>query len=53
MPRRPRWGRFLSEISEWDQRFERGRAPWIELLAGLAALTVVVVSLLAAVDARH
>ena len=48
MPRRPRWARFLSEISEWDQRFERDRAPWIELAAGLAALTVVVVSLLAA-----
>jgi len=47
MPRRPRWARFLSEISEWDQRFERDRA-WIELAAGLAALTVVVVSLLAA-----
>jgi ABC transporter substrate binding protein len=38
MPRRPRWARFLSEISEWDQRFERDRAPWIELAAGLAAL---------------
>jgi hypothetical protein len=25
MPRRPRWERFLSEISEWDQRFERDR----------------------------
>ena len=48
MPRRPRWARFLSEISEWDQRFERDRAPWIELAAGLAAVTVVVVSLLAA-----
>ena len=48
MPRRPRWERFLSEISEWDQRFERDRAPWIELAAGLAELTVVVVSLLAA-----
>ena len=48
MPRRPRWARFLSEISDWDQRFERDRAPWIELAAGLAALTVVVVSLLAA-----
>ena len=53
MPRGPRWARFLSEISEWDQRFERGRAPWIELAAGLAALTIVVVSLLAAVDGRH
>ena len=50
MPRRPRWERFLSEISEWDQRFERDRAPWIELAAGLAALTIVVVSFLAAVD---
>ena len=30
------------------QRFERDRAPWIELAAGLAALIVVVVSLLAA-----
>jgi hypothetical protein len=47
MRRRPRWARFLSEISEWDQRFERDRAPWIELAAGLAALTVVVVSLAA------
>ena len=47
-PRRPRWERFLSEISEWDQRFKRDRAPWIELAAGLAALTVVAVSLLAA-----
>jgi hypothetical protein len=43
----------LSEISEWDHRFERDRAPWIEFAAGLAALTVVVVSLLAAVDGRH
>ena len=51
MPRRPRWERFLSKISEWDQRFEKDRATWIELAAGLAALTVVVVSLLAAVDA--
>ena len=50
MPRRPRWERFLSEVSEWDQRFERDRAPWIELAAGLAALTIVVVSFLAAVD---
>jgi hypothetical protein len=48
MTSRPGWERLLSEISEWDHRFERDRAPWIELAAGLAALTVVVVSLLAA-----
>ena len=53
MPRRPRWERFLSEISEWDQRFERDRAPWIELAAGLVALSVVVVSLLATVDEKN
>ena len=53
MPRRPRWERLLSEISEWDQRFERDRAPWIELAAGLAALTVLVVRLLATVDEKH
>jgi hypothetical protein len=47
-PPRPRWEHLLSEISKWDDRFERGRAPWIELAVGLAAMTVVVVSLLAA-----
>jgi len=46
MPLRPRWEHLLSEISEWDNRFERNRAPWIELAVGLAALTVVAVSLL-------
>jgi hypothetical protein len=48
MSSRSRWERLLSEIPEWDHRFERRQAPWIELAAGLAALTVVVVSLLAA-----
>jgi hypothetical protein len=42
----PRWERLLSEVSKWDDRFERQRAPWIELAAGLAALTILVASLL-------
>jgi hypothetical protein len=46
MPPRLRWEHLLSEISEWDHRFERDRAPWIELAVSLAALTVVAVSLL-------
>jgi len=37
----------LSEISKWDDRFERELAPWIELAIGLVALTVLVASLLA------
>jgi hypothetical protein len=40
----------LSEISRWDDRFESQLAPWIELSVGLAALTVLVASLLAASD---
>ena len=40
----------LSEISKWDDRFERELAPWIELAAGLVALTVLAASLLAALD---
>jgi hypothetical protein len=47
-PTRPRWERLLSEISKWDDRFERKRAPWIELAAGLAAMSVLTLSLLAA-----
>jgi hypothetical protein len=35
----PRWQRLLSELSKWDDRFDRQRAPWIELAAGLAAAT--------------
>jgi hypothetical protein len=40
----------LSEISKWDDRFERELVPWIELAAGLVALTVLAASLLAASD---
>jgi hypothetical protein len=40
----PRWQRLLSEISKWDDRFERQRAPWIELAAGLAAATILMAS---------
>jgi hypothetical protein len=50
MTLRPRWHRLLSEISKWDDRFERELAPWIELAVGLAALTALVASLLAASD---
>jgi len=50
MTLRPRWHRLLSEISKWDDRFERELAPWIELAVGLVALTVLVASLLAASD---
>jgi hypothetical protein len=50
MTPRPRWHRLLSEISKWDDRFERKLAPWIELAVGLAALTALVASLLAASD---
>jgi len=47
-PPRPRWEHLLSEISKWDDRFERERAPWIELAVGLAAMNVLTLSLLAA-----
>jgi hypothetical protein len=40
----PRWQRLLSEISKWDDRFERQQAPWIELAAGLAAATILMAS---------
>jgi hypothetical protein len=50
MTPRPRWHRLLSEISKWDDRFERELVPWIELAAGLVALTVLAASLLAASD---
>jgi hypothetical protein len=48
-PFRPRWEHLLSEISKWDDRFERGRTPWIELAIGLTAMSVLTLSLLAAV----
>jgi len=39
----------LSQIPKLDDQFERERAPWIELAAGLAAIGVLTLSLLAAV----
>jgi hypothetical protein len=48
-PPRPRWEHLLTEVSKWDERFERKRAPWIELAAGLAAMSVLTLTLLAAV----
>jgi hypothetical protein len=44
MTPRPRWQRLLSEISKWDDRFERQQAPWIELAAGLATATILMAS---------
>jgi hypothetical protein len=49
---RPRWQRLLSKISKFDDRFEKEWAPWIELAAGLTALTILVASLLAASDGK-
>src|SRR5262249_60433863 len=37
MTLRPRWDRLLSEISKWDDRFERELAPWMELAVGLSS----------------
>jgi hypothetical protein len=49
MPPRPRWENLLSKVSHWDDRFERERSPRIELALGLTAISILTLSLLAAV----
>jgi hypothetical protein len=41
-----------SEMSKWDDRVEKEWAQWIELVAGLSALIVLVFSLLAGWDGK-
>jgi hypothetical protein len=41
-----------SEMSNWEDRVEKEWAQWIELVAGLSALSVLVFSLLAGWDGK-
>ena len=46
--RKPWW----SEVSNWDDHVEKGWIRWIELVAGLSAMIVLTVSLLAVWDGK-
>jgi hypothetical protein len=41
-----------SELSKWDDRVEREWVQWIELVAGLSAMIVLTLSLLAVWDSN-
>jgi hypothetical protein len=40
------------EVSKWDDRVEKGLIQWIELVAGLSAMIVLTLSLLAVWDGK-
>jgi predicted small integral membrane protein len=47
-------GKFLwSELSKWHDRVEKEWIQWIELVAGLSAMIVLTLSLLAVWDVSH
>jgi hypothetical protein len=41
-----------SEVSKWDDHVEKGWIQWIELAAGLSAMIVLTLSLLAVWDGK-
>ena len=41
-----------SEVSKWDDHVEKGWIQWIELVAGLSAMIVLTLSLLAVWDGQ-
>ena len=41
-----------SEVSKWDGHVEKGSIQWIELVAGLSAMIVLTLSLLAVWDGQ-
>src|SRR5262249_4388825 len=44
--------KFWSKLSKWDDRVEREWIQWIELIAGLSALILLTLSLLAVWDGK-